>query len=41
MESEAVTDARHISIKVFHSMISMPDENFEVRYADEGWFFYN
>ena len=32
--SEAVTDARHISIKVFHSMISMPDENFEVRYAD-------
>ena len=32
--SEAVTDARHVSIKVFHSMISMPDENFEVRYAD-------
>ena len=32
--SEAVTDARHVSIKVFHSMISMPDENFEIRYAD-------
>jgi len=32
--SEAVTDARNVSIKVFHSMIAMPDENFEVRYAD-------
>ena len=32
--SEAVTDARHVSIQVFHSMIEMPDDNFEVRYAD-------
>ena len=32
--SEAVTDARHVSIQVFHSMISMPDDEFEIRYAD-------
>ena len=34
--SEAVTDARHVSIQVFHSMISMPDDEFEIRYADPG-----
>ena len=32
--SEAVTDARHVSIQVFHSMIAMPDDEFEIRYAD-------
>ena len=32
--SEAVTDARNISIKVFHSLIEMPDDNYEIRYAD-------
>ena len=32
--SEAVTDARHVSIQVFHSLINLPDTNFEVRYAD-------
>ena len=32
--SDAVTDARNVSIQVFHSMIEMPDDNFEIRYAD-------
>ena len=32
--SEAVTDARNISIKVFHSLIEIPDDNYEIRYAD-------
>lgn len=32
--SDAVTDARNISIKVFHSLIKMPDDNFEIRYED-------
>ncbi len=32
--SDAVTDARNVSIQVFHSLIEMPDDNFEVRYAD-------
>ena len=32
--SEAVTDARYVSIQVFHSMMSMPDEGYEVRYDD-------
>jgi predicted Zn-dependent protease len=33
--SDAVTDARNVSIQVFHSLIEMPDDNFEVRYADQ------
>jgi hypothetical protein len=32
--SEAVTDARNISIKVFHSLIKMPNDDYEIRYAD-------
>ena len=32
--SDAITDARNVSIQVFHSLIEMPDENFEIRYAD-------
>ena len=32
--SDAVTDARNISIKVFHSLIKMPDDNYEIRYED-------
>ena len=32
--SDAVTDARNVSIQVFHSLIEMPDDNFEIRYAD-------
>ena len=32
--SDAVTDARNISIKVFHSLIKMPDNNYEIRYED-------
>lgn len=32
--SDAVTDARHVSIQVFHSFIKMPDNDYEVRYAD-------
>ena len=32
--SDAVTDARNISIKVFHSLIKMPDDNYEIRYEE-------
>ena len=32
--SDAITDARNISIKVFHSLIKMPDDNYEIRYED-------
>ena len=34
--SEAVTDARYVSIQVFHSMMSMPDDGYEIRYDDPG-----
>jgi len=32
--SEAVTDGRNVSIKVFHSFLKMPDEDYEVRMDD-------
>ncbi|MGC6430643.1 MAG: zinc-dependent metalloprotease [Jejuia sp.] len=32
--SEAVTDARNVSIKVNHNLIAMPDDDYEVRYDD-------
>ena len=32
--SEAVTDGRYVSIEVFHSMMSMPDDGYEIRYDD-------
>ena len=32
--SEAVTDARYVSIQVFHSMMSMPEEGYEIRHDD-------
>ncbi len=32
--SDAIADARHISIQVFHSFVKMPDDDFEIRYAD-------
>ena len=32
--SEAVTDGRYVSIQLFHSFMSMPDEGYEPRYDD-------
>ncbi len=32
--SDAVTDGRNVSIKVFHSLIAMPENNFEPRFDD-------
>lgn len=32
--SEAVSDGRNVSIKVFHSLVAMPENDFEVRYDD-------
>ena len=32
--SQAVTDGRNVSIKVFHSLIAMPDNDYEVRFDD-------
>ena len=32
--SNAVTDGRNVSIKVFHSLIAMPENNFEPRFDD-------
>lgn len=32
--SNAVSDARNVSIKVYHSLISMPENNYEVRFDD-------
>ena len=32
--SEAVTDGRYVSIEVFHSMMAMPDDGYEIRYDD-------
>ncbi len=32
--SEAVTDGRNVSIKVFHSLMAMPDTDYEVRFDD-------
>ena len=32
--SEAVTDGRYVSIEVFHSMMSMPDDGYQIRYDD-------
>ena len=32
--SEAVTDARYVSIQVFHSMMNMPEDGYEIRYDD-------
>jgi len=32
--SNAVADGRNVSIKVFHSLIEMPDNDYEVRYDD-------
>ena len=32
--SEAVTDGRNVSIKVFHSLIAMPENDYEVRFDD-------
>lgn len=32
--SEAVTDGRNVSIKVFHSFLNMPEDDFEVRMDD-------
>ena len=32
--SEAVTDGRYVSIQLFHSLMSMPDEGYEPRYDD-------
>tara|TARA_Y100000768_G_scaffold114088_1_gene84108 strand:+ start:1472 stop:3988 length:2517 start_codon:yes stop_codon:yes gene_type:complete len=32
--SEAITDARYVSIQVFHSMMKMPEDGYEIRYDD-------
>ena len=32
--SDAVTDGRNVSIKVFHSLIAMPENNYEPRFDD-------
>ncbi len=32
--SNAVSDARHVSIKVLHCLIALPDNDYEVRYDD-------
>ena len=32
--SQAVTDGRNVSIKVFHSLIAMPENDYEVRFDD-------
>lgn len=32
--SSAVTDGRNVSIKVYHSLIAMPDNDYEVRFDD-------
>jgi len=32
--SDAVTDGRNVSVKVYHSLIAMPDNNFEARMDD-------
>ena len=32
--SQAVTDGRNVSIKVFHSLIAMPDNDYEIRLDD-------
>ena len=32
--SDAIADPRHVSIQVFHSLVEMPDEDYEIRYAD-------
>jgi hypothetical protein len=32
--SEAVTSARNISIRVMHSLIAMPDDDYQLRFAD-------
>ena len=32
--SNAVSDGRNVSIKIFHSLIAMPDNDYEVRYDD-------
>tara|TARA_R110002111_G_scaffold66446_5_gene108272 strand:+ start:1782 stop:4379 length:2598 start_codon:yes stop_codon:yes gene_type:complete len=32
--SQAVTDARNVSIKVFHSLIAMPENDYEIRLDD-------
>lgn len=32
--SNAVADGRNVSIKVFHSLIEMPDNDYEIRYDD-------
>jgi len=32
--SEAVTDARYVSIQVFHSMMNMPEDGYEIRHDD-------
>jgi len=39
--SAAVTDGRNVSIKVFHSLIAMPDNDYEPRFDDPrvGYFF--
>ena len=39
--SNAVTDGRNVSIKVFHSLIAMPQNNYKPRYDDPrvGYFF--
>jgi len=32
--SNAVSDGRNVSVKVFHSLIAMPDNDYEIRYDD-------
>ena len=32
--SEAVSDGRNVSIKIFHSLLAMPENDYEVRYDD-------
>ena len=32
--SSAIADGRHVSIKVFHSLIAMPENDYEVRFDD-------
>lgn len=33
--SQAVTDGRNVSVKVFHSLIAMPDNDYEIRLDDQ------
>ena len=35
--SDAVTDPRNISVKVLHSLIEMPENDYQPRFADPDW----